>query len=181
MFVRFFVNLSLDNFRAITLWIFHLPLIWFTLSLVIKQTCLGHQEGAFKQTCLKALKTLKALRAPSPASMENNYNSSHNCSHKRTFELVYRMIHLVCNIWWRHNSKNNKDNQILKKVSERKMSGIFLWMIFKDFLKETDRFYTYILKILQFWINHFVMRSVELIFWDLSYFWKFEFLTPDWL
>ena len=31
----------------------------------------------------------------------------------------YSMFHLVCNIWWRRNSKSNKDNQILKKVSER--------------------------------------------------------------
>ena len=34
---------------------------------------------------------------------------------------------------------------------------------------------------MQFEINHFVILSVKPIFLDSSYFWKFEYLTPDWL
>ena len=32
---------------------------------------------------------------------------------------VYSMFHLVCNIWWQCNSRSYKDNQILKKITER--------------------------------------------------------------
>ena len=46
----------------------------------------------------------------------------------------YSMFQLAWNIIWRHNSRSNRDNSILKEVSERSLFCILYKTILRDFL-----------------------------------------------